>query len=247
MYRRVQVGALTTVRGVLNDMDLSSYRRDLDARTATSLHRTGTPPFMAHELLNPKGDVKHLYRHDLESLFCVMLVLVSRHRLPIGPLLPPATPPQPPPRCILDLPHSVAPFNAWFDGNASWNTLYVIKSNLFNITQDVDEAPYNQVHETFKGFVVWIKRLWKLFRQGFSARVAYNDSLESSDAETVPLPATGFIEPDVKPMLPAPTTFDNETLDGYVTYDSFLRVMYSFNNVALIVSYTTEERNVART
>lgn len=245
MYRRVQVGALTTVRGVLNDMDLSSYRRDLDARTATSLHRTGTPPFMAHELLNPKGDVKHLYRHDLESLFCVMLVLVSRHRLPIGPLLPPATPPQPPPRCILDLPHSVAPFNAWFDGNASWNTLYVIKSNLFNITQDVDEAPYNQVHETFKGFVVWIKRLLHLFKKGFSARDDFRESLDDFGTEAVPLPATGLIEPRATPMLQAPPTFDNETLDGYVTYDSFLKVMYSFDNVALTVWYSTEERNAA--
>ncbi|KAJ3790477.1 hypothetical protein GGU10DRAFT_253116, partial [Lentinula aff. detonsa] len=54
------------IYGVLNDFDFSS--RDMD-QGPTSNHRTGTGPFMSTDLL--KGG--HLFRHDLESLFNIML------------------------------------------------------------------------------------------------------------------------------------------------------------------------------
>ncbi|KAG2069346.1 hypothetical protein BDR04DRAFT_1021857, partial [Suillus decipiens] len=53
--------------GVLNDYDLSSL---IDDRGPRGNERTGTVPFMAFDLLTAKaqrGEVKHLYRHDLES------------------------------------------------------------------------------------------------------------------------------------------------------------------------------------
>ncbi|KAG1893873.1 uncharacterized protein F5891DRAFT_1256963 [Suillus fuscotomentosus] len=53
--------------GVLNDYDLSSLADDLGPR---GNERTGTVPFMALDLLTKegqRGEVKHLYRHDLES------------------------------------------------------------------------------------------------------------------------------------------------------------------------------------
>ncbi|KAG1805973.1 uncharacterized protein BJ212DRAFT_1437720, partial [Suillus subaureus] len=53
--------------GVLNDYDLSSLANDQGPR---GNERTGTVPFMALDLLSVKGqrgEVKHLYRHDLES------------------------------------------------------------------------------------------------------------------------------------------------------------------------------------
>ncbi|KAG2149131.1 uncharacterized protein EDB93DRAFT_1337101 [Suillus bovinus] len=53
--------------GVLNDYDLSSLADDPGPR---GNERTGTVPFMALELLSEqgqRGEVKHLYRHDLES------------------------------------------------------------------------------------------------------------------------------------------------------------------------------------
>ncbi|THV00268.1 hypothetical protein K435DRAFT_776628, partial [Dendrothele bispora CBS 962.96] len=65
--------------GVLNDLDLAS--RATKEMSATSKHRTGTRPFMAYELLNPKKVVSHLYRHDLESFFYVMLCLCCRYNL----------------------------------------------------------------------------------------------------------------------------------------------------------------------
>ncbi|THU76486.1 hypothetical protein K435DRAFT_771032 [Dendrothele bispora CBS 962.96] len=65
--------------GVLNDLDLAS--RATKEMSATSKHRTGTRPFMAYELLDPKKVVSHLYRHDLESFFYVMLCLCCRYNL----------------------------------------------------------------------------------------------------------------------------------------------------------------------
>ena len=65
------------VRGVLNDFDLSSLR---DVPGASLFQRTGTLPYMASELLVDKNGQppKHLYRHDVESIFWVLyLVLLT--------------------------------------------------------------------------------------------------------------------------------------------------------------------------
>lgn len=69
-------------RGVLNDWDLSSYLKDI-GQGATSHFRTGTRPFMAHELhlTDSDGPPSHRYRHDLESLFFIMVLLFCRHTL----------------------------------------------------------------------------------------------------------------------------------------------------------------------
>ncbi|KAF8904622.1 hypothetical protein CPB85DRAFT_1316785 [Mucidula mucida] len=75
MFREDELGH---VFGVPNDLDLASLLSELES--GTSLRRTGTPPFMALDLQNPhKLQVRHLYRHDLESLFYVLLMLVCRH------------------------------------------------------------------------------------------------------------------------------------------------------------------------
>lgn len=69
------VNGLPVVRwiGVLNDFDLASFEAQLCASAA---ERTGTLPYMALELLTPhaqRGGVRHLYRHDLESFFWVLV------------------------------------------------------------------------------------------------------------------------------------------------------------------------------
>jgi serine/threonine protein kinase len=62
------------VYGVLNDFDLS-VRADI--MSPSSKHRTGTQPFMAIDLLTPNRTV-HMYRHDLESMFYVLVWITSR-------------------------------------------------------------------------------------------------------------------------------------------------------------------------
>ncbi|KAG2358480.1 hypothetical protein BDR07DRAFT_1417738 [Suillus spraguei] len=64
--------------GVLNDYDLSSFKRD----GPSSLERTGTVPFMAVHLLTVEaiaGKVEHLYAHDAESFIWVLMWVCLRY------------------------------------------------------------------------------------------------------------------------------------------------------------------------
>ncbi|KAG1726848.1 hypothetical protein EDB19DRAFT_1751609 [Suillus lakei] len=66
--------------GVLNDYDLSSLNINAGP---TGNERTGTVPFMALDLLNPegqRGEVAHLYRHDLESFVWVLVWVCLRYK-----------------------------------------------------------------------------------------------------------------------------------------------------------------------
>ncbi|KAG1893862.1 uncharacterized protein F5891DRAFT_1256933 [Suillus fuscotomentosus] len=66
--------------GVLNDYDLSSLADDLGPR---GNERTGTVPFMALDLLTEegqRGEVKHLYRHDLESFMWCFAWISLRYK-----------------------------------------------------------------------------------------------------------------------------------------------------------------------
>lgn len=63
------------VYAVLNNLDLAV---NVDAQGQSSKHRTGTKPFMAIDLLGGDPTV-HLYRHDLESLFYVLVWIITRY------------------------------------------------------------------------------------------------------------------------------------------------------------------------
>ncbi|KAG2341852.1 hypothetical protein BDR05DRAFT_1060717 [Suillus weaverae] len=72
--------------GVLNDYDLSSLANDSGPRGNEC---TGTVPFMALDLLTAeaqRGEVKHLYRHDLESFMWCFAWIAMRYEN--GALLP---------------------------------------------------------------------------------------------------------------------------------------------------------------
>ncbi|KAJ3935947.1 MAG: hypothetical protein NXY57DRAFT_351564 [Lentinula lateritia] len=62
--------------GVLNDWDLASWRDKRDGISASQF-RTGTRPYMAHEQHSPDWQGPHRYRHDMESLFYVILLLAT--------------------------------------------------------------------------------------------------------------------------------------------------------------------------
>ncbi|KAG6828054.1 hypothetical protein H0H92_009515 [Tricholoma furcatifolium] len=65
-------------KGILNDWDMASFVDDNnEIPLSHATHRTGTVPFMARDLLT-KTPPAHLYRHDLESFFYI-LVWVAVH------------------------------------------------------------------------------------------------------------------------------------------------------------------------
>jgi len=64
--------------GILNDFDMATEITAGVPHSTNSHHRTGTLPFMARELLgviNPE----HLYRHDLESFFYILIWAVVHY------------------------------------------------------------------------------------------------------------------------------------------------------------------------
>ncbi|KIM39465.1 hypothetical protein M413DRAFT_191595 [Hebeloma cylindrosporum] len=62
----------TQSHGILNDFDMAAEITDGVAHSTNSHHRTGTLPFMARELLGVTNP-EHLYRHDLESFFYILI------------------------------------------------------------------------------------------------------------------------------------------------------------------------------
>ena len=69
------------VCGVLTDFDLALWTNTPDQDYAKTLQqKTGTPPYMAHGLLLG-WDALHLYKHDLESLFYIILILATHYEI----------------------------------------------------------------------------------------------------------------------------------------------------------------------
>jgi len=61
-------------KGVVNDWEISSkLGEDGNAIRSAAIHRTGTAPFMACDLLSEEVEWPHFYRDDLESLFYILL------------------------------------------------------------------------------------------------------------------------------------------------------------------------------
>ncbi|KAJ3889011.1 protein kinase [Lentinula edodes] len=141
MYRRKN----GKVYGVLNDFDLSSRVRDMD-KGPTSKQRTGTRPFMSLDLLNPDWEGGHLYRHDLESLFYIMLCLACRYEAPGVPA--------PEPR----------PYSEWFSGTDA----DVLDNKSKVLLNALGKGPPVQAY--FSGFE---EGLWEIFteiRSGYLQR-----------------------------------------------------------------------------
>jgi serine/threonine protein kinase len=63
---------------LLNDFDLAIHTSNGPSRLSASKHRAGTPPYMARELLFSEPlsvAVAHVYTHELESLFYLLLFI----------------------------------------------------------------------------------------------------------------------------------------------------------------------------
>ena len=77
MYRIIE----GKVYGVLTDYDVASWTKSLAGDHTKALQQTiGTLPYMAVGLLRGT-DPLHLYRHDMESFFYVMVILATRYEI----------------------------------------------------------------------------------------------------------------------------------------------------------------------
>jgi serine/threonine protein kinase len=164
------------VYGVLNDLDLAI---SADIKSTSSKQRTGTKPFMAIDLL-PPDPLVHVYRHDLESMFYVLVWITSRFHDGEE---------------IAD-----APLQEWADQGGA--TL-VDKKHSFILSEP--PPPTSE----FDLFGRWVVSLQKMMRNGFSARTEYRSELAIA----------------VRSKTTYPPTFDDETLDGFVTFDMFEAIL----------------------
>ena len=181
------------VFGVLTDYDLSSWTASLTLDyTKTSQQRTGTPPFMARGLLNGTEAI-HLYRHDVESLFYIILILATHYEI------------QAPEKgkdggIRMRQGLTKLPYQAWFD-QPSYETLSAHKEAFFSMNTVLDLSP------AFKDFGDWLEDIRLSFRQGIRSRQVYDDALRSLRRQRGGASGGGVIP-----------TFDDETLAGEVHY-----------------------------
>ena len=188
MYRVIE----GKVYGVLADYDLASWTTpSTDGYTKTSQQRTGTPPFMAIGLLD-KTDPLHLYRHDMESLFYVMLILATHYEIRA---------PKKGEDTWLRMRQGLKdlPYQTWFD-QPFYEGLAAYKQAYFSKFEPLNLSP---CFEDFRG---WLLELRRSFSRGFRAK---QQQLEEEDLERSCGKGT-----------PAP--FDNETLGGHIHYSALI-------------------------
>ena len=146
------------VCGVLADFDLASWTKTLNEDyTKTSQQRTGTPPFMAYGLLNG-SDPLHLYRHDLESLFYIMLILTTHYEIEA---------PQDGEEGGIRT-RDKRPYGKWFN-RQSYQDLASFKQTFFQELDDLDISP------DFEDFRGWLSDLQLVFLGGIRSQGVYRE------------------------------------------------------------------------
>ena len=189
------------VYGVLTDYDLSSRKEDLEGDyKKTSQHRTGTPPYMAQELLQGTSRV-HLYRHDVESLFYIMLLMSARHTIetPEG---------EEEPRVVMRR-STPLPYQKWFNVQ-DYEMLGSLKEVFLMNRKAIELSP------AFEGFRGWLTGLQQCFSLGFNSKLKPSLAEMPEWVKEKARGSTGRVE------LHTPPSFDDETLDGYVDYSTIV-------------------------
>ena len=184
-----------TIYGVLTDFDLASWREDLKTdRMKTSQQRTGTPPYMAYGLLNGKDNI-HLYRHDMESLFYIMLILATHYEV--------EAPEEGDEGGIRPRGGELLPYRKWFNQPLYDDLADFKKSFLLDLT------PHN-LSPGFEDFRSWLWNLHLSFTRGIRSRSTHEESM------AMLLHGGGGSENE------ATSEFDDETLGGHVTYSALI-------------------------
>ncbi|KAJ3803948.1 hypothetical protein F5876DRAFT_53964, partial [Lentinula aff. lateritia] len=200
MYRRID----GKIYGVLNDFDLSSRVRDM-AHGPTSNQRTGTRPFMSLDLLDPTWKGGHFYRHDLESLFYIILCLACRYEAPGVPA--------PEPRA----------YSKWFSGSDQdiFDNKNTFLTSPFALINGLPIQPY------FAGFERWLRKIYDQLRGGYHQRPFCPKNLSTSNAEESEDEELEFLQNDND------LNFDWNTLNRHVSYARMRLVMSSFKGKSL--------------
>ena len=152
---------------------------------------------MAHGLLDG-SDPLHLYRHDAESLFYIMLILATHYEIRApkrgrgGGV-----------RALKGALH----FQMWFD-TPDYDTLGEKKSDFFTKLKDFEVSP------SFQDLYGWLLNLQASFANGFIAK-AQHDSQQKMRRKLL-------METSEQTGV-QPAAFDDETLEGNFTYSTLIQ------------------------
>ena len=162
---------------MLTNHDLSSLVETTKPDyTKTSQQRTGTLSYAAHELSKETSPL-HLYRHDLESLFYIMLMMMARHTIetPKG---------EDKPRVVMRESRRLS-YQDWFD-KSQYGVLGPRKEALFSRMQPIEPSP------VFKDFLPWLRDLQLCFSTGFEYKPSCIDNDEVLPEWATPLTESGI-------------------------------------------------------
>ena len=187
--------------------------------TRTSQQRTGTPPYIAQDLLRGTSPI-HLYRHDLESLFYVMLLTCWPNTL-----LPVVSKTEQPQRFVMRQTTNL-PYQRWFREH-NYDTLGEVKK-IFLLDMKAIE-----LSKPFEDFRPWLNALKYQFTRGFIAKSTYlieQDRVESNG------PSVGEVN-----------RFDEETLGGHIRYASFIEPVHRLTGglAGLIIRYNPPQSPIS--
>ncbi|KAJ3881069.1 hypothetical protein F5051DRAFT_450290 [Lentinula edodes] len=184
--------------GVLNDWDLAFWLHERDG-ISTSRFRTGTRLFMPHKQHLRRWRGPYRYRHDLESLFYVILLLTTLFSSPSK-------------RAYNSLDddedsgeedgdEEMMGYERWFTQGDSF-----LHDKKFKIILVVSWRPH--LTHFFCDFSLWLKRFHRCLYDGFTAYSLH-------------------IVRQRDPLQQVPP-FDNNTLDGHFSYMNFVLIMHRF-------------------
>ncbi|KAJ4483914.1 hypothetical protein J3R30DRAFT_3368102 [Lentinula aciculospora] len=146
------------IYGVLNDWDLAIWLND-QRDGPTSKFRTGTKPYMAHEQHGIKWQGPHRFRHDLESVFYVILLLVSLYSSPKVKAVEPDT--------------GGYGYQEWHKQDDEF-----LEGKKANILLRANWEP--SVTTFFCGFALWLTTLRRALRRGFARLADHKEAMEEA-------------------------------------------------------------------
>jgi len=159
---------------------------------------------MAQELLKGTSTIR-LYRHDVESLFYIMLTMGAHCKIV-------RTKPKAGKEAELQvvMRGGKLPYRDWFD-TQDYHTLGVCKGCFFLDRRAVELSP------SFEGFREWLEDLRYSFSEGFIYKVYHPSNMP--EPPPWKLKRAGGLPGGVKPT---PTPLDDETLGGNVDYSAII-------------------------
>ena len=198
---------------VLTDFDLASWTEDLKRDDSETLQRMGMSPFMAYKLLRG-SDILHLYRHNLESLFYIMLILAIQYEIQL-----PTSEEEGGLRMQQGL--RKLPYQRWFN-QPLYETLASLKCSFLSDVVDLN------LSLAFKDFHHWLLHIHRSFEEGINAKRIHKNKLialqwdqgDGSENEATP-------------------GFDGETLGGNIDYSRLIDPVYGLKGEleGLIICY----------